>query len=99
MNTFFKTGVLFIILVLFCTITIYLEQDTYAASEGMSEGTTQVILGNTPGNTANNGNVRGQFRGFGMRFVTLLSPISDVLNALQDGRIRYYDDVLRISHQ
>jgi hypothetical protein len=49
--------------------------------------------------TANNGNVRGQFRGFGMRFVTLLSPISDVLNALQDGRIRYYDDVLRISHQ
>jgi hypothetical protein len=34
-----------------------------------------------------------------MRFVTLLSPISEVLNALQDGRIRYYDDVLRISHQ
>jgi hypothetical protein len=48
--------------------------------------------------TANNGNVRG-FRGFGMRFVTLLCPISDVLNALQDGRVRYYDDVLRISHQ
>jgi hypothetical protein len=49
--------------------------------------------------TANNGNVRGQFRGFGMRFVTLLSPISDVLEAFQGGQFRYYNDVLRISHQ
>ena len=49
--------------------------------------------------TANNGNVGGRFRGYGMRFITLLSPISDVLNAFQDGRVRYYNDVLRISHQ
>jgi hypothetical protein len=49
--------------------------------------------------STNNGNFRFQYQGFGMRFVTLLSPISDVLNALQDGRIRYYNDVLAISHQ
>src|SRR5262249_40891725 len=49
--------------------------------------------------TASNRHVGGQFRGIGMRFTTLLSPISDVLNAFQDGRVRYYNDVLRISHR
>jgi hypothetical protein len=49
--------------------------------------------------TANNGGAQGQFRGFSMRFVTLLSPISDILNAFQEGRVRYYGDVLEMSHQ
>jgi hypothetical protein len=50
--------------------------------------------------TANQGNFRGQvLGGFGMRFVTLLSPISDVLSAFRDGRVRDYNDVLRLSHQ
>jgi hypothetical protein len=49
--------------------------------------------------TANQGNIRGQVRGgFGMRFVTLLSPISEVLSAFRDGQVRGYNDVLRLSH-
>jgi hypothetical protein len=49
--------------------------------------------------TVNGGNVRGQFRSFGMRFQTLLSPISDVLDEFQKGRVRYYNDVIQLSHQ
>jgi len=49
--------------------------------------------------TVNGGNIRGQFRGFGMRFLTLLSPISGVLEAFQDGQVRTYNDVIRLSHQ
>ena len=50
--------------------------------------------------TANQGNIRVQSRGGpGMRFVTLLSPISDVLKAFRDGQVRVYSDVLRLSHQ
>jgi hypothetical protein len=48
--------------------------------------------------SVNGGNVRGQFRGgFGMRFQSLLSPISDVVKAFQEGRIRYYGDVIDMS--
>jgi len=49
--------------------------------------------------TVNGGNVRGQFRSFGMRFQTLLSPISDVVDEFQKGRVRYYNDVIQLSHQ
>jgi hypothetical protein len=49
--------------------------------------------------TVNGGGYRGQFRGGGMRFVTLLSPIGDVLDAFQTGQVRYYNDVIRLSHQ
>ena len=49
--------------------------------------------------TVNGGNVRGRFRaGFGMRFQSLLSPMSEVVTAFQDGRIRYYSDVINMSH-
>jgi hypothetical protein len=48
--------------------------------------------------SVNGGNIRGQFRGgFGMRFQSLLSPIADVVKAFQEGRIRYYGDVIDLS--
>jgi hypothetical protein len=49
--------------------------------------------------TVNGGNGGGQFRGFGMRFQTLLSSIPDVVKAFQEGRVRYYGDVINMSHQ
>jgi hypothetical protein len=49
--------------------------------------------------TINGGQVRGQFRGGGMRFVTLLSPIDGVVEAFQTGQVHYYNDVIRLSHQ
>jgi len=48
--------------------------------------------------SVNGGNVRGQFRGFGMRFQSLLSPMTDIVKAFQDGGIRYYGDVINMSH-
>jgi hypothetical protein len=48
--------------------------------------------------SANGGNIRGQFRGgFGMRFQSLLSPMNEIVEAFQLGRIRYYTDVLNMS--
>jgi hypothetical protein len=49
--------------------------------------------------TVNGGNVRGQIRSFGMRFQTLLSPMADVLDEFQKGRVRYYNDIIQLSHQ
>jgi len=47
----------------------------------------------------NGGTIRGQFRGsFGMRFQSLLSPIASAVQAFQEGRIRYYDDIVNMSH-
>ena len=49
--------------------------------------------------TVNGGNARGQFRSFGMRFQTLLSPIPEVIAAFQGGAVRSYNDVIDKSHQ
>ena len=49
--------------------------------------------------SANGGTAGRQFRGFGMRFQTLLNPITDIVKAFQEGRIRYYGDVIQMSHQ
>jgi hypothetical protein len=52
--------------------------------------------------TINGGQVRGRFRGGGiggMRFVTLLSPIDDVIDGFQAGQVRTYNDVIALSHQ
>lgn len=49
--------------------------------------------------TVNGGNIRGPFRGFGMRFQTLLSPMMDLVAAYQESRIRYYSDVINMSHE
>jgi hypothetical protein len=47
----------------------------------------------------NGGVIRGQFRGgYGMRFQSLLSPLAGLVQAFQEGRIRYYDDVVNMSH-
>jgi hypothetical protein len=44
------------------------------------------------------GNIRGQYRGgFGMRFQSLLSPMQAMVAAFQEGRIRYYGDVISMS--
>jgi hypothetical protein len=48
--------------------------------------------------TVNGGNVGPRFRSFGMRFQTLLSPIADVIKAFQEGRLRFYGDVINLSH-
>lgn len=49
--------------------------------------------------SVNGGNYRGQFRGgYGMRFQSLLSPVTDVLKAYNEGRVRYYSDVIELSH-
>jgi hypothetical protein len=49
--------------------------------------------------SVNGGNFRGQFRGgFGMRFQSLLSSIEQIVKAFQEGRIRYYGDVINMSH-
>ena len=49
--------------------------------------------------SVNGGNIRGQFRGgYGMRFQSLLSPVNDVLKAYEAGRVRYYNDVIELSH-
>jgi hypothetical protein len=45
------------------------------------------------------GNAGRQLRGFGMRFETLVSPIPEIVKAFQEGRIRYYNDVINMSHQ
>src|SRR5262249_29740127 len=49
--------------------------------------------------TVNGGNGGRQYRGFGMRFETLLSPMADVIKAFEEGRVRYYGDVINMSHQ
>jgi len=50
--------------------------------------------------SVNNGNVRGQFRGgFSMRFISLLSPMTNVVKAFNEGQIHYYGDVIDLSHQ
>ena len=48
--------------------------------------------------TVNGGNIRGRFGGYGMRFQTLLSPMMEMLAAFQESRIRYYGDVIDMSH-
>ena len=48
--------------------------------------------------SVNGGNVRTPFRGtFGMRFQSLLSSMEGVVAAFQEGRIRYYGDVINLS--
>ena len=48
--------------------------------------------------SVNGGNIRGQFRGgFGMRFQSMLSPMTDLVTAYQENRIRYYNDVVNMS--
>jgi hypothetical protein len=50
--------------------------------------------------SVNGGNIRGQFRGgYGMRFQSLLSPMTDMVKAFEEGRVRYYGDVIDMSHQ
>jgi hypothetical protein len=50
--------------------------------------------------TVNGGNGGSrQYRGFGMRFETLLSSMTDVIKAFEEGRVRYYGDVINMSHQ
>ena len=39
-----------------------------------------------------------RFRGFGMRFESLLSPMADLNKAFQEGQLRYYNDVIRRSN-
>jgi hypothetical protein len=34
-----------------------------------------------------------------MRFQSLLSPMTDTVAAFQEGRIRYYNDVINMSRQ
>src|SRR5262245_35052461 len=49
--------------------------------------------------SVNGGNVRGQFRGgYGMRFQSLLSPMAEILKAYDEGRVRYYTDVIDLSN-
>jgi hypothetical protein len=49
--------------------------------------------------SVNGGNVRGQFRGgYGMRFQSLLSPMAGILKAYEEGRVRYYNDVIDLSN-
>ena len=49
--------------------------------------------------SVNGGNVRGQFRGgYGMRFQSLLSPMAEILKAYDEGRVRYYNDVIDLSN-
>jgi hypothetical protein len=46
------------------------------------------------------GLVRGQFRGgFSMRFLSLLSPMTNVVKAFNEGQLHYYGDVIDLSHQ
>jgi len=47
--------------------------------------------------TINGGNAGG-LRSFGMRFETLLGSIADTIQAFQNGRVRYYQDVINMSH-
>jgi hypothetical protein len=50
--------------------------------------------------SVNGGNIGGQYRGgFGMRFNSLLSSMADMVAAFQEGRIRYYGDVISMSRQ
>jgi len=44
-----------------------------------------------------NAGAYGRFGGYGMRFQSLLSPIGDTVRAFDEGRIRYYNDVIRMS--
>src|SRR5438128_5910529 len=39
----------------------------------------------------------GRFRGYAMRFESLLSSIADIVKAYDEGRIHYYNDVIRMS--
>ena len=38
-----------------------------------------------------------RFGGYGMRFQSLLSPMLETVRAFDDGRLRYYNDVIRMS--
>jgi hypothetical protein len=49
--------------------------------------------------TVNGGGGGRQFRGFGMRFETLVSSIPDIVKAFREGRVRYYNDVINMSHE
>ena len=44
-----------------------------------------------------NAGAYGRFGGYGMRFQSLLSPMIDTVRAFDDGRLRYYNDVIRMS--
>jgi hypothetical protein len=44
-----------------------------------------------------NAGAYGRFGGYGMRFQSLLSPMADTVKAFDEGRIRYYNDVIRMS--
>jgi len=45
-----------------------------------------------------NAGAYGRFGGYGMRFQSLLSPMPETVKAFDEGRIRYYNDVIRMSH-
>jgi hypothetical protein len=50
--------------------------------------------------SVNGGNSRAPFRGgFGMRFLSLLSPMTEMVTAFQQSRIRSYNDVINMSHE
>ncbi len=40
----------------------------------------------------------GRIGGYGMRFQSLISSMPDAVKAFDEGRIRYYNDVIRLSH-
>ena len=40
----------------------------------------------------------GRIGGYGMRFQSLISSMPDAIKAFDEGRIRYYNDVIRMSH-
>jgi hypothetical protein len=44
-----------------------------------------------------NAGAYGRFGGYGMRFQSLLSPMMDTVKAFDEGRLRYYNDVIRMS--
>jgi hypothetical protein len=44
-----------------------------------------------------NAGAYGRIGGYGMRFQSLLSPMADTLKAFDEGRIRYYNDIIRMS--
>ena len=44
-----------------------------------------------------NSGAYGRIGGYGMRFQSLLSPMADTVKAFDEGRIRYYNDVIRMS--
>jgi len=45
-----------------------------------------------------NSGAYGRFGGYGMRFQSSLSPMTETVKAFDEGRIRYYNDIIRMSH-